>query len=260
MTAVDERERAINQALTDESGAYSMSLLVGHYELWARLGKGPRAVETDVLAVQGDEGQRDLTLPDSATARVTIRDVAGLPVPARLTIACADRECPDPVRPQERDVTTDPLPVGIAAVVPAGADGVAQVSLPAGRYTAWASRGMEWSVWPGITGEPIELIEGETLDLQAEIAQVVRTPGAVSGDFHIHSAPSTDSSVRLDARVLSYVTEGVDVMVSTDHDIISDFAPAIDRLNLSHWNSKHYWRRDHDLGYGPLQRVSAQER
>jgi hypothetical protein len=60
----------------------------------------------------------------------------------------------------------------------------------------------------------------------------VRHPGFVSMDFHIHSAKSFDSSVALQDRVRTYLGEGLEVMVSTDHDFVTDYAPIISGLGI----------------------------
>jgi hypothetical protein len=64
----------------------------------------------------------------------------------------------------------------------------------------------------------------------AEIAQVVDTRGALSGDFHVHSVGSPDSPVPHLRRVQGFLAEGVDVLVSTDHDVVADLSPAIEAL------------------------------
>ncbi|MFO0560092.1 MAG: CehA/McbA family metallohydrolase [Polyangiales bacterium] len=66
----------------------------------------------------------------------------------------------------------------------------------------------------------------------------VETEGEIAGEFHVHSAPSFDSDVPLDQRVLSLAAEGVEVFASTDHDTSADFSEAIAALDLQrhiHW-------------------------
>ena len=58
------------------------------------------------------------------------------------------------------------------------------------------------------------------------------TPNALSADFHVHSGRSLDSSAPLLGRVASFAGEGVDVMVSTDHDKHLDYAAVIGELGL----------------------------
>ena len=233
VSAVNDLGQTLNQAITDENGAYELVVPVGDYQLLARKPGQPTVGSFSVTASADSVGETDVTIARPALIEVTITDPEGNPVPGRLTVLC-DGGCPGAPTSQERDVTTDSLPSGFAAVIPAGVDGIARGALPAGDYRVVVSRGMEWSVWPrdanASGGSPVTLIAGDEVLVDAEIAHVVRTPGVVSGDFHIHSLTSTDSAVGLTSRVLDFMTEGVDVMVSTDHDYITDFAPAIDIL------------------------------
>ena len=48
--------------------------------------------------------------------------------------------------------------------------------------------------------------------------------GAVSGDFHVHGAASYDSSIGDKDRVLSFLAAGVDVVIPTDHDVVTSYA------------------------------------
>lgn len=230
VTALDAQGRGLTQAITGPQGTYSMRAPIGPVTMTARAPGRPPLQTVDLELAEDEDARADLTVEDSATLEVTITDPSGAPVPGRLSVIC-EGPCPGRASSAERDMTSDSLPGGFAAVVPAGVDGVARVELPPGDYRLAVSRGMEWSLWPAgaaaTGGELVELAGGSATTLRAEIAHVVRTPGVVSGDFHIHSVPSTDSTVALRARVLDYLTEGVDVMVSTDHDAITDFAPAI---------------------------------
>jgi hypothetical protein len=64
------------------------------------------------------------------------------------------------------------------------------------------------------------------------VVRQLETPDALSGDFHIHSARSLDTQAGVQSRVPSFAGEGVEVMVSTDHDFQLDYRPVIDALDL----------------------------
>jgi len=66
-----------------------------------------------------------------------------------------------------------------------------------------------------------------------DIERVVDTTGFVSADFHVHSAKSFDSSVPMSDRLVSFMAEGVDVLVSTDHSHVTDYGPLIASLGVS---------------------------
>jgi hypothetical protein len=94
------------------------------------------------------------------------------------------------------------------------------------------SRGPTWSLWPlgagALTGgQKVTVPAGGTAKIDAVLAKVIDTSGHLSGDFHVHAINSPDAPVPNLDRVLSFAAEGVDVIVSTDHDYITDFAPFV---------------------------------
>lgn len=105
----------------------------------------------------------------------------------------------------------------------------ASVALAPGQYRVYASRGPEF----GLTQTEFSVAAGDDhkLELSAPL-RVAETPGWISADLHIHSAPSDDSTVPMHTRVASFLAEGGEVLVSTDHDHVSDFAPLIEELGL----------------------------
>jgi hypothetical protein len=50
--------------------------------------------------------------------------------------------------------------------------------------------------------------------------------------MHLHSTPSFDSGLPIATRVASAVVEGVELAVSTDHDVATDYTPVIRELRL----------------------------
>jgi hypothetical protein len=88
---------------------------------------------------------------------------------------------------------------------------------------AFASRGLEYT----LDAEPFTISAGSTTHVSLAIERVVDTTGYLSADFHIHSAKSFDSSVPTTDRVVSFLASGVEVMVSTDHDYITDYSSII---------------------------------
>jgi len=109
-----------------------------------------------------------------------------------------------------------------------GADPASVVVRP-GRYHVFATRGPEYDV----AETTLEARAGETVDLTiAPPPRVLDTPGLLSADFHVHAARSLDAALPNEMRVISYVADGAEVLVSTDHDAITDYAPVIARLGL----------------------------
>ena len=57
--------------------------------------------------------------------------------------------------------------------------------------------------------------------------------GAVSGDFHVHGAASFDSSIPDQDRVVSFLAAGVDVVVATDHDVVTTYDETLTALSAT---------------------------
>jgi hypothetical protein len=106
------------------------------------------------------------------------------------------------------------------------ADGTGTLELAPGSYIAFATRGLEYS----LDAKEFTIGAGQTTHLAFGIRQVVDTTGFVSMDFHVHSVKSFDSSTPTTDRVTSFLAEGVDVIVATDHDYITDYATVIGHL------------------------------
>ncbi len=115
-------------------------------------------------------------------------------------------------------------------VIHTDAKGKAVVDIKPGTYTATISRGPEYTITQVAS---VTVTSGAVTDLGVQtIKRVVDTTGYMSADFHIHSARSLDSSAPLEARVRSFAAEGLEVMVSTDHDINTDYSPIIKKLKM----------------------------
>lgn len=248
VTAVRTGRRAMNQAITGADGSFRMKAPPETYELTARKGGGAPLDRVSVtLEANETVDVEGLTvkLPAKVVVRVTTPDdgcgdtADPSPVPARLTVVCVETPCPDAARRTEYDTDKNSLPDNFAGVYYGGVDGVLEAEIPAGEYRLVVDRGMEWSTWPSHAprdgGFPVTLADGEEVEFDVEIARVLETPSAISGDFHVHSITSPDSPVPWDDRVRNFMAEGVDVIVATDHDYVSDYRHVVDELGASSW-------------------------
>lgn len=107
--------------------------------------------------------------------------------------------------------------------------GMGSVPLRPGTYDVYATRGMEY----GVARERVTVAASGTASVAFRLKRVIRTKNALGADFHVHSGRSLDSSAPPTDRVTTFAGEGVEVMVSTDHDKNFDYAPLIAALNLS---------------------------
>jgi hypothetical protein len=108
------------------------------------------------------------------------------------------------------------------------AGGEGTESIEPGRYRLFASHGPEYSV----ATKDFEVAPGGEVVANLNLVHEVDTTGWISGDFHLHQEPSHDSGLKLDKRVTSIAAEGLELAVSTDHDVITDLRPTIRELGL----------------------------
>ena len=108
--------------------------------------------------------------------------------------------------------------------------GVGVVAVPVGIYDVTFSRGLEWT----ISTQRVTLTPA-SVELHARLKHVITTPKWVSGDFHVHAASSPDSRVPMRDRVYEFVADGVDLIVSTDHNVVSDYQPVIEELHATRY-------------------------
>ena len=99
-----------------------------------------------------------------------------------------------------------------------------------GRYRVYATRGPEY----GVTQAVVSPAAGQTVALELQPpARLLRSPGWLSADLHMHSGESDDSSLDPRVRIVSFFAQGADVLVATEHDRIVDLAPWIHELGLA---------------------------
>jgi len=238
--------------VTDASGYYSGQLPVGSYGVAAGLegvpyqggGSAPDVNCTPTCAAITDGGVTtlDIDLPATGRVRVTVVDGQSDPIPARVSVVGFDPS-PEPnltftlppLSPSTvgvfRDVK-DRVSYGLVWIEYAGADGIAEFDLDPGSYQIFVSRGTEYSLFQ----QPLTVSSGPfgsvTETVNAQIVPVVDSSGFVSSDFHVHMIDSPDSRISQENRVRSFAGEGVDNLVATDHDAVTDLAPVISTLNL----------------------------
>jgi len=133
------------------------------------------------------------------------------------------------------------IPIGTDWDVPGnGCPGAAATqqrrqSIPFGRYVVVAGRGLEYE----LTMATVDLQpnRGE-VSIDLPVNRTVDTRGYFAADMHIHSGSpegtsgqgSWDSAVTPENRVKTEVVAGVEVMVSSDHDYVTDLSVPIAHL------------------------------
>jgi len=234
--------------VTDAGGHYSGQLPVGSYGVAAALegvpyqGGGTTPGVNSVSITNGSLTTQNIDLPATGRVRVTVIDDNDDPVPARVSVVGIDPS-PEPELawaegPIEgktglfRDVTKDQISYGLVWIEYAGANGIAEFNLDPGSYQIFVSRGTEYSLFQQaltVSSGPFGTV---TETVNARIVPVLDTADFVSSDFHVHMIDSPDSRISQENRVRSFAGEGVDNLVATDHDTVTDLAPIISTLGL----------------------------
>ena len=153
--------------------------------------------------------------------------VTGQPIPCKLTFVGVEGT-PRPVF-THNDIGRPEGELAISAFDRVfSAVGSEDIRVPLGTYDIYVSRGPEWDI---AINRRIK-IGPEGAKIVANLRHVVDTTGWLSADFHVHAAPSPDSIVPLSHRILEFVADGIDMIVSTDHNLVTDYAPTIRQLGL----------------------------
>lgn len=214
---------------TDERGVARVAAPPGRYsvEPWA---PGRALLSEDGIT---QAALPTLTLEEGREARVDIR----LGPPSTLAVRVRERDAlantPERAVPARVLVhgiggTPDPMfgPIGRAGgarnafIVPAS--GTLEVPLAPGRYRVVATRGPERT----LAEREVEVPAAGHVEAELVLERVIDTRGYLCGDFHTHQAPSLDSPVSLRERVRAAAAEGLEVLASTDHNVVSDLEPA----------------------------------
>lgn len=192
----------------------------------------------------------------SGTIDLVVSDELGNPIPARVLIVGMDPDGagPTPVTPDPELGGREPRAAGDGTTVHL-LDGRGQVQVPPGAYQVLASRGLEYTVdrfpAPGAATPFFLVAAGQTVRTESSgvplrlhrLLDSAALPDPVSGtfesplrrhvaaDFHVHAGASWNSAVPLQDRVLSNLATGVEVLVTSDHDNLSDLGPALAELD-----------------------------
>jgi len=106
--------------------------------------------------------------------------------------------------------------------------GVGAAHVPFGTYDVTVSRGPEWD----IAVIPKVKVGAAGAVVTARLSHVVDTTGWISADFHVHAARSSDSRVPMQHRLFEFVADDVQMIVATDHNVLSDYDPDIRELGV----------------------------
>lgn len=199
----------------------------------------------DLVSTAVDAGAFALQVPtaaDGAAQRIEIRKAGwptppaiALPAPGPIKVAMAS---PGRVAYQVADTSGKPMPAKVFFYQQGElvrreytATGSGDVELPAGSYDVTVARGYEYGLFEG----KLDISAQASTSLSVKLPPVVDSAGFLSLDGHVHSAPSPDSTVPMAMRFVTAAAEGLEVVMHTDHEIITDPLPELLASGVQGW-------------------------
>lgn len=226
---VQSNDAPLTHVIPNIDGTFSFKAPLGDYSIKV-LAYGERSTElkfsvksdttNDLGKVILPEASK-LKLPAGEPMRLVFVGIDGTPNPdfaGNLTEAS--------VAFDEEIYIQDP----ISAIFMAGVnDDVSEVDIAPGTYEVYATKGPEFS----LEKTSITLKEGENATLQINIPErVIETPDYIASDLHVHSGISFDSTFAETERVRTFVAEHGEVMIASEHEIPTNYAPYIQALGV----------------------------
>ena len=236
VSVVDAAGTMTTLIVANAAGEGKASLAPGTYTLSAALQGRLVGPEVTVTLTAGQPSTATLQLLQARTLNVSVKDPFGLGMPAKVTVLCVNGPCPFSGATYHRHLHLDAPAGGAAEIGYVPVTGQLALTLPPAEYEVVVSRGPEYSIWPDSTwpssGYRVDL-RTSNASVNAVLAQVVDTRGWVSADLHVHAVNSSDSAVGNAVRASNFLAEGVDVLLSTDHDVVTDFGPTVEALGAT---------------------------
>jgi len=109
--------------------------------------------------------------------------------------------------------------------------GTGEALVAPGSYEVSVTRGYEYSVYEG----SIDIVASQTANLAVTLDHLIDTTGFLSVDAHIHAGPSPDNYISIPERIRTVAAEGLEIVVSTDHEYISSWQPEVIETGLEAW-------------------------
>lgn len=158
-----------------------------------------------------------------ASLELQVRDrSSGNPLPSRLTVVNTGGSLQTFSAPEQKHLAIRP---GVAYT----SNGTATLTLPAGNYRVYATRGFEY----GVDSVDIALKPGDKFEKHLRIDREVDTEGWISSDTHIHTFTySRHGDATMEERAVTIAGEGIELPVLTDHNVHVDIAPFAEMIDV----------------------------
>jgi hypothetical protein len=113
-------------------------------------------------------------------------------------------------------------------------DGPVDIAILPGSYDVFATAGP----FSTLAHQRVEVVAGQSASAVLELHSLNLQPaGTLSADLHVHGSASFDSSIPDVDRVKAFLAARIEVIASTDHDVVNNYADAMAELDA--WDSMH---------------------
>jgi hypothetical protein len=222
----DMSSRIFFSSFFEKPQPFAVRLPQGHYSIKAHF--FPAVVENLLSVELEKEYTCHLQAPPKGKVKISIRNKTGAFVPGKTTFIGLDPTRTPYFRPKNPLETNNSHDFFKNSCFPL-AEGI-EVDLPVGTYMISASRGPEYTLDQRV----IEVLKDSMQEVVFRIDKIIEETNLISVDPHMHTLNS-DGSMTIAERIKSAVAEGVDVVVSSDHNYISDYPSVLKNLGLGEY-------------------------
>lgn len=216
---LDEAGKTRVRAVVDAAGRFEVEVPADVNRWYAAVDES--RVSPPLFFAPGADWDLVLDVSPGGELVVRVRDGdEGKPMVARLAVRGIEGTLDPSFGPDYRASGAGPL-IDTRA-------GEVVTPVPAGKYRVSATHGIEWT----IDAQEVRVTPGGRATVDLRLRHVLATPDEVGCDLHVHARPSFDSPVLPEDRVLSLVAAGIDFAVPTEHNVIGNYGPAIEVLDL----------------------------
>lgn len=221
----DERGRPLLSARPDAHGRVVLPLLAADH--YTAIATAYGHADSDPLTWKaGSHAGGVLVIPAGGQIRVRARDAAdGGVLPVRVRLLPLGATAAPALGPDARAAGAGDTVVAL--------EGDAELPVASGRYRVVITHGPEWSLHQS----EVDVSETWSPRVEATLTREIDPEPWIACDLHVHAAPSPDSDVTLDDRLVSLRAEGVRFAAATDHNHVTDYRPAAARLHLHSFTS-----------------------
>jgi hypothetical protein len=224
------------QAVPKADGTFSARVPAGKSYVVEAHAFGRKQVEREYASVSADTDLGSFVLPATGSISFQVQETGTLtPIDAELfLVPVDDAEVAKVVGTLHgRFATCAPWLGSPAGASPACNrvlvhNGTATADVPVGRFDIYAFHGPFWS----LARQTVD-ITGGAQQVSFSLTKLALKPaGALAADLHVHGAASFDSSIPDTDRVIALAASSLDVVISTDHDVVHDYAQIVRDLGL----------------------------